>query len=37
VAWGAFIKSAQEMRTTGTFDSLADAVSFNELNKIFDV
>jgi 2-methylisocitrate lyase-like PEP mutase family enzyme len=35
VAWGAFIRSAQSIASTGTFDSFADAVPFAEINDIF--
>jgi 2-methylisocitrate lyase-like PEP mutase family enzyme len=35
VAWGAFIRAASSIATTGSFDSLADAASFGELNDLF--
>jgi 2-methylisocitrate lyase-like PEP mutase family enzyme len=35
VAWGAFIRSAQSIASTGTFDSFADAVPFGEINDVF--
>jgi 2-methylisocitrate lyase-like PEP mutase family enzyme len=35
VAWGAFIRSAQNIASTGTFDSFADAVPFSEINGVF--
>lgn len=35
VAWGAFIRSARSIATTGTFDSFGDAAPFGELNDIF--
>jgi methylisocitrate lyase len=35
VAWGAFIRAAQGIATTGTFDSLGNAVSFAEINEVF--
>lgn len=34
-AWGAFIRAAQEIHETGTFDSFADAAPFNELDEVF--
>lgn len=34
VAWGAFIRSARSIATTGTFETLADAASFAELDGI---
>jgi 2-methylisocitrate lyase-like PEP mutase family enzyme len=34
-AWGGFIRAAKEFGTVGTFDSLADAASFAELNGVF--
>ncbi len=36
VAWGAFIRAARDIATTGTFDSFAEAASFAELNDLFD-
>ena len=35
VAWGAFIRTAQSVATTGSFDALAGAASFAELNSLF--
>ena len=35
VAWGAFLRAARSIATTGSFDSLADAASFVELNELF--
>ena len=35
VAWGAFIRAAQEIATLGTFDSLAGLASGAELNQLF--
>lgn len=35
VAWGAFIRSAQSIAATGTFDSFGEAAPFAELNDIF--
>ncbi len=35
VAWGAFIRAARSIATTGSFDSLAEAASFGELNDLF--
>ena len=35
VAWGAFIRAAREIRESGTFDSLAGAVPFAEINGVF--
>jgi 2-methylisocitrate lyase-like PEP mutase family enzyme len=35
VAWGAFIRAARSIATTGTFDGLADAAPFAELNDLF--
>jgi len=34
VAWGAFIRAARSIATTGTFDALADATPFAELNEL---
>ncbi len=34
-AWGAFIRAARGIATTGTFDDLAGAASFAELNTLF--
>jgi 2-methylisocitrate lyase-like PEP mutase family enzyme len=35
VAWGAFIRAAESIARTGTFDAFADAAPFGELNNIF--
>jgi 2-methylisocitrate lyase-like PEP mutase family enzyme len=35
VAWGAFIRSAQSIASTGTFDTFADAAPFAEINDVF--
>ena len=35
VAWAAFIRSAQSIRETGSFDSFADAAPFKELDDVF--
>ena len=35
VAWGAFMRAAQGIATTGTFDMLGESAAFAELNKIF--
>ena len=35
VAWGAFMRAAQSIATTGTFDTLGEGAAFAELNKIF--
>lgn len=34
-AWGAFIRAARSIASTGTFDSLADAAPFAEINEVF--
>lgn len=34
-AWGAFIRAAQSIKSTGTFDSFADAAPFGEINDVF--
>jgi 2-methylisocitrate lyase-like PEP mutase family enzyme len=34
VAWGAFIRAARSIASTGTFDALADATPFAELNEL---
>jgi 2-methylisocitrate lyase-like PEP mutase family enzyme len=34
VAWGAFIRAAQEIRTTGAFNTFADAAPFAEINDL---
>jgi 2-methylisocitrate lyase-like PEP mutase family enzyme len=35
VAWGAFIRAARSVATTGRFDLFADAVPFAEINDVF--
>jgi 2-methylisocitrate lyase-like PEP mutase family enzyme len=35
VAWGAFIRAARSINETGSFDSLAEAANFAELNELF--
>ena len=35
VAWGAFIRAARSIATTGSFDAFADAAPFSELDDIF--
>jgi 2-methylisocitrate lyase-like PEP mutase family enzyme len=35
VAWGAFIRAARSIAETGSFDALADAVPFAELDGVF--
>lgn len=35
VAWGAFLRAARSIATTGSFDALADAVAFSELDGLF--
>jgi 2-methylisocitrate lyase-like PEP mutase family enzyme len=35
VAWGAFIRAARSIATTGTFASLGDSVPFAEINETF--
>lgn len=35
VAWGAFIRAARSIATTGSFDAFADAVPFAELDGLF--
>jgi 2-methylisocitrate lyase-like PEP mutase family enzyme len=34
VAWGAFMKAAQDIKNTGSFDGLGGAASFSELNDV---
>lgn len=36
VAWGSFMRAAQSMATTGTFDSLGESAAFAELHRIFE-
>jgi 2-methylisocitrate lyase-like PEP mutase family enzyme len=35
VAWGAFARAAQSIAATGSFDAFGDALSFAELNGVF--
>lgn len=35
VAWGSFMRAAQSIATTGSFDSLGEAAASAELNKLF--
>jgi 2-methylisocitrate lyase-like PEP mutase family enzyme len=35
VAWGAFIRAARTIATTGEFDAFADAIPFAEINEVF--
>jgi 2-methylisocitrate lyase-like PEP mutase family enzyme len=35
VAWGAFVRSAQSIAATGSFEEFGDAFSFAELNGVF--
>ena len=35
VAWGSFMRAAQSIATTGTFDALGEGAAFTELNEIF--
>jgi 2-methylisocitrate lyase-like PEP mutase family enzyme len=35
VAWTAFIRAAQSIATTGTFDALTDSIPFAEINDVF--
>ncbi len=36
VAWGAFLRAARAIATTGAFDSFAEAAPFAELNRLFN-
>ena len=36
VAWGSFMRAAQSIATTGTFDSFSEIAAFAELNRIFE-
>ena len=36
VAWTAFIKAAESIATTGTFDTFTEGIVFHDLNKIFE-
>jgi 2-methylisocitrate lyase-like PEP mutase family enzyme len=36
VAWGAFMRSAQSIRETGSFDSFAEAGSFSEIERVMN-
>jgi len=35
VAWGAFMRAARSIATTGSFEAFADAASFAELSRVF--
>jgi len=35
IAWGAFIRAARSIKTTGKFDAFADAAPFAEINNVF--
>ena len=35
-AWGAFLRAAQEIKTNGTFNLLANGAAFADLNELFD-
>ena len=35
VAWGAFIRAAESIAATGSFDAFADAAPYSELNDLF--
>ncbi len=35
VAWGAFIRTARNIKETGSFDSFADAAPFSEMDDLF--
>ena len=35
VAWGSFMRAAQDIATTGTFDGLSESAVFADLNQIF--
>ena len=37
VAWKAFMRAAQSVSETGTFDSFSGAASFEELNRLFEM
>jgi 2-methylisocitrate lyase-like PEP mutase family enzyme len=34
VAWGAFMRAAQDIKNSGSFDGLAGAASFSEINRV---
>ena len=36
VAWGSYMRAAQSIATTGTFDGLGESAAFAELNSIFE-
>ena len=36
VAWGAFLRAARDIATTGSFGAFADAVPFAEINAMFE-
>jgi 2-methylisocitrate lyase-like PEP mutase family enzyme len=35
VAWGAFIRAARSIATSGSFEALADAAAYSEINDLF--
>jgi len=35
VAWAAFARAARDMALNGRFETLADALTFSELNQLF--
>ncbi len=35
VAWGAFMRAARSIAEAGSFETLADAAAFNEINELF--
>jgi 2-methylisocitrate lyase-like PEP mutase family enzyme len=35
VAWGAFLRAAQQIKTNGTFNLLANGAAFADLNELF--
>jgi hypothetical protein len=35
VAWGAFLRAARELAEAGSFDALAGAIPFAEINGLF--
>jgi 2-methylisocitrate lyase-like PEP mutase family enzyme len=36
VAWGAFMRSAQSIRNSGSFDSFAGAAPFSEIDEVMN-
>ena len=36
VAWSAFMRSAQSLRNSGSFETFAEAASFREINEVMD-